>query len=102
MSWLVPDNYAHDLLESNSKEVLELAKLLSLSPRIEPLLLRNMRLKFLPGSEPELEYQLWFSTLITARSTQNIVLYQDVARLLANELKKKPDRFSEVWPRSLL
>ena len=97
MSWLYPDDYAFDLLESNPAEVLELAKLVSLSPRIEPLLLRNMRLKFLPGSEPELEYLLWFSTLITARSTQNIVLYHDVARLLADELKTSPEQFADVW-----
>ena len=96
MTWLYPDDYAYDLLESNPAEILELAKLVSLSPRIEPLLLRNMRLKFLPGSEPELEYQLWFSTLITARSTQNIVLYHDVARLLADDLKATA-QFSEVW-----
>lgn len=96
MSWSYPDDYAHDLLENNSTEVLELAKLVSLSPRIEPLLLRNMRLKFLPGSDPELEYQLWFSTLITARSTQNIVLYHDAAKLLADELKTTA-QFDDVW-----
>lgn len=96
MSWLLPDEFASELLSSCTSEVLELAKLVSLSPRIEPLLLRNMRVKYLPDSGPELESQLWFSSLVSARSTQNIVLYHDVAKVLAEKLKAEP-KFSAVW-----
>jgi len=97
MSWLNPGDYARDLLNSERPDVLELAKYTSLCPRIEPLLMRNMRLKFLSGSEPELEYQLWFSRIVAARSTRNIVLDQAAARLLADELKENQDLFLEVW-----
>lgn len=58
MSWLKPTEYEQVLLEnarSNWPDVLELAKYTVLTPRIEPLLLRNIRSELMPASEPELE-----------------------------------------------
>jgi hypothetical protein len=100
MSWLKPTEYEQSLLKnarSNWPEVVELAKYTVLTPRIEPLLLRNIRSEFIPASEPELESCLWFSALVSARSTRNVVLHQGVARLLADELSNNADEFNKVW-----
>jgi formylglycine-generating enzyme required for sulfatase activity len=97
MSWLAPDDFAQDLLTGTASDVLQLAKYSALAPRIEPLLLRNMRVKFLPGSEPDLEHRLWFSNLVSARSTKNIVLDQGIARLLADQLTTDSDLLAQVW-----
>ena len=100
MSWLKPTEYEQVLLEnarSNWPDVVELAKYTVLTPRIEPLLLRNIRSEFMPASEAELEYRLWFSALVSARSTRNVVLHQGVARLLADELSSDADEFNKVW-----
>ncbi len=105
MSWLTPTLYERELFEnlrsSLSPDILSLAKYCVLTPRIEPLLLRNMRMELMPASEPELEHQLWYSALISARSTRNIVLHQGVARLLADELRVTADEpseeFAKVW-----
>jgi len=105
MSWLTPSLYERELLENLrsvlSPEILCLAKYCVLTPRIEPLLLRNMRIALIPASEPELEHQLWYSAVISARSTRDIVLHQGVARLLADELRgsdeNPSEEFAKVW-----
>jgi hypothetical protein len=101
MSWLQPTLYECELLENQrnrlSEDVVQLAKYTVLTPRIEPLLLRNIRLAFMPASEPELEYRLWYCALVSARSTRNIVLHQGIARLLADELRGNEDEFAKVW-----
>ncbi|HYN78738.1 MAG TPA: hypothetical protein VES73_13215, partial [Lamprocystis sp. (in: g-proteobacteria)] len=67
-------------------ELIPLARILSLAPRIEPLLLRNARVEFLPQGGAELESQLWFCPLVAARSTREIVLHLGIASVLAAEL----------------
>jgi hypothetical protein len=64
MSWLQPTAFEQDLvadLRQRWPEVAPMARLVSLATRVEPLLLRNARLHFLPGSATEIESQLWFS-----------------------------------------
>jgi formylglycine-generating enzyme required for sulfatase activity len=100
MSWLKPTEYEQVLLEnarSNWPDVVELAKYTVLTPRIEPLLLRNIRSELMPASEPELEFRFWFSALVSARSTRNVILHQGVARLLADELSDNADEFNKAW-----
>ena len=90
MSWLQPTPFEQDLVSDVRRrwpEIVPLARLLSLATRIEPLLLRNARLQFIPGSTTEIESQLWFSPLIGARSSGEVILHAGVARLLANELR---------------
>jgi len=58
--------------------------------RIEPLLLRNARRRLLPTAPAEVESLLWFSPLVAARSSRDIVLHLGVARLLAEELAALP------------
>jgi hypothetical protein len=58
MSWLQPTPFEQDLVSDVRRrwpEIVPLARLLSLATRIEPLLLRNARLQFIPGSATEIE-----------------------------------------------
>ena len=89
MTWRPPNDLERFLLADTRErwpEVLPLARLLVLAPRIEPLLLRNARYRYLPAQGAELESQLWFSPLVAARSTREIVLHLGVARVLAGQL----------------
>jgi formylglycine-generating enzyme required for sulfatase activity len=99
MSWLQPTDFERRLvadLRRRWPEVVPLAQLLSLATRIEPLLLRNIRLRFLPGSATEIESLLWFSPLIGARSSDEVILHAGAARLLADELRGDVDRFAQT------
>jgi len=101
MSWLQPSEYETELLadvRERQPEVVALAAVVALTPRVEPLLLRNARLEFAPGLEAETEFRLWFSPLIHARSSADFVLRHGVARLLANELLGQDEPPCEaVW-----
>ncbi|MCQ1548160.1 MAG: formylglycine-generating enzyme family protein [Candidatus Accumulibacter phosphatis] len=102
MSWLQPTDFERELvaaLRGPSPQLAllaRLARLLAPATRIEPLLLRNARLHFLPGSANEIESFLWFSPLVGARSSSNIVFHSGVARLLAEELQNDGERFAEA------
>jgi hypothetical protein len=76
--------------------LVRLARLLSLATRIEPLLLRNSRRHFLPGSATEIESLFWFCPLIGARGNGEVVMHPGVSRLLADELRGEPTRFAEA------
>ncbi|RLJ22000.1 hypothetical protein DJ031_01870 [bacterium endosymbiont of Escarpia laminata] len=101
MSWLQPTGYEESLLQRAAEtepDVVELAKLLSLVPLVEPLLLRNVRRHFLPSSETETESRLWFSNLVAVRSTRGFILHQGVARLVADKLlQEDKTRFNKLW-----
>jgi len=89
VTWRAPNTLERFLLDDTCDrwpEIIPLARLLVLAPRIEPLLLRNARQHFLPASGAELESQLWLSGLVAARSTREIVLHPGVACVLAAQL----------------
>ncbi|WP_200284617.1 SUMF1/EgtB/PvdO family nonheme iron enzyme [Rhabdochromatium marinum] len=89
MTWRAPNTLERFLLQDARErwpEIIPLARLLVLAPRIEPLLLRNARQRFLPASDAELESQLWLSGLVAARSTREIVLHPGIACVLAAQL----------------
>jgi hypothetical protein len=97
MSWREPYPFERALLDhartrwpESETALLPLARLLCLAPRIEPLLLRNTRRRLLPAAPAEVESLLWFSPLVAARSSRDIVLHLGVARLLAEELAAQP------------
>jgi three-Cys-motif partner protein len=97
MSWREPHPFERGLLEhardrwpERESALLPLARLVCLAPRIEPLLLRNARRRLLPTAPAEVESLLWFSPLVAARSSRDIVLHLGVARLLAEELAALP------------
>jgi small subunit ribosomal protein S1 len=101
MSWNEPSDFERRLLDDVSRrwpDLLDLARLLALATRIEPLLLRNVRLHFLGDADTELESLLWFSPLVSARSSRDIVFHPGTARLLADQLKAKDaHRFTTAW-----
>jgi len=97
VSWREPHPFERGLLEHARERwpepesaLLPLARLVCLAPRIEPLLLRNARRRLLPTAPAEVESLLWFSPLVAARSSRDIVLHLGVARLLAEELAALP------------
>jgi hypothetical protein len=75
----------------------ELARLVSLAARIEPELLRAMRLAFLPGSDASVEGDLWFSPLVRMRSAEAVVLDPQIAEHLRGELASEPELLGRVW-----
>ena len=97
MSWREATEFEHDLLARARQDweawpaMLDLVRVLTLAPRIEPRLLRNARLRFTPGLSAEAEARLWFSPLVDSRETQAILLHQGIARLLAEPMVEGRD-----------
>ncbi len=89
MTWREPNDFERCILDDVKtawpKEIIALARCLALAPRIEPLLLRNARLHFVPKAQAEVESLLWFSPLVAARSTSEIVFHLGVSKTLAQE-----------------
>jgi hypothetical protein len=93
MTWLDPTTDERGYAERLARDEPDLYRLaLALAPalRIEPLLLRNARLRFVPDSDAGLEAELWFSALIASRSARACVLRPGLARLLCDRLER-PD-----------
>ncbi|HKQ89198.1 MAG TPA: hypothetical protein VJZ77_00845, partial [Blastocatellia bacterium] len=67
-----------ELLQKTSPDAVQLALLVSLAARVEPELLRAMRLRHLPKVDAGAEADLWFSPLVQASSPLGIVLRPDV------------------------
>lgn len=81
-----------DELRVHNETALELAVLLSAAVRIEQPLVRRLRLRFLPTSDPSAEADLWFSPLVRAKSTLGITLRPDVLTALRGMLAVRVDR----------
>lgn len=101
MTWQQPDEYECWLLEdaaTQQEDLLPLARVLAQASRIEPRLLRNARLHFCGDASPQLEARLWFSTLVAARNSREIVFHPGVARLLTEQLKQQePQTHQAAW-----
>jgi type VI secretion system protein ImpC len=74
-----------------------LAEAVSLAIRIEPQLLRKMRLELFPAMDAGAEADLWFSPVIDARSPSGIVLHPVAAQLLRRRLGANPVRLESSW-----
>jgi hypothetical protein len=103
MSWLKPiaddQKLVDDLARDEARaEFYRLAQILALAVRVEPLLLRNARLHFLPASDTELETEFWWcSDFIYTRNVQAAVMRSGIARALCNALlTEAPERFQEA------
>ncbi len=100
MSWLQPSRFEIDVVANVRRrwpEIVPLARLLAAASRVEPLLLRNARLHFLPGSSTELEFLFWFSPLVGARSSSEVILHPGAARVLVHRLwRREPKRFAQA------
>ncbi|MFM8441991.1 MAG: SUMF1/EgtB/PvdO family nonheme iron enzyme [Methylococcus sp.] len=102
MSWRDPTPFESGLLaEARAEwpEIIPLAACLALAPRIEPLLLRQARRRFVPEAEAEVESLLWFSPLVVARGAHDIVLHQGIAITLAQDWIQahSPAELADLW-----
>src|SRR5260370_2878945 len=91
---------ASALLESVRSEypdVVRLAQAVSLAVRVEPELLRSIRLALLPGVDADVEADLWFSTLVQSENPLALVLLSEVEALLRQELSSNQGLLNQVW-----
>jgi type VI secretion system protein ImpC len=84
-------------LARSNPDALLLAELASIAVRIEPQLLRRLRLELLPHADASAEADLWFSELVESRTPSGIVLSPAVARLLRERLKRRPTALESAW-----
>jgi hypothetical protein len=80
-----------------SDDVLSLGKAVSLAARIEPRVLREMRLRLYPQMEAGSEADLWFSPLVETRSIAAIVLAPRAQRELRGLLAEDPAALDTAW-----
>src|SRR6185503_11803986 len=88
-----------ELLRKTSPGAVELARLVSLAARVEPELLRAIRLRHLPKVDAAAEADLWFSPLVQASSPLGLVLRPDVLAELRGELAQEENQLvlKEAW-----
>jgi len=75
-----------DRLDASSPDSGRLARLASLAIRVEPRLLRRLRLRFLPGADASCEADLWFSALVAVRDTSAFSWVPGAAAVLRDAL----------------
>ena len=99
MSWLNPANEDRDYVEKLKQDEpsYRLLRVLALALRIEPLLLRNARLHFIPASDIEIETQIWFSSIMHTRNAKACVIRGGIARALVDELVKDSEDYNAAW-----
>jgi hypothetical protein len=73
-------------MKSRNPDALRLAQLSGFAVRLEPTLLRTLRQKFIPGSDPSAEIDLWHSRLVQSRSSSAAVFDVEVLAWLRNSL----------------
>jgi len=83
-------------IERRQPQAAELAKLASLAVRIEPELLRTLRLRVAPHLDVGAEADLWFSPLVQARGVDGITFSAEVAEIL-REWLRTDKRLPRVW-----
>ena len=93
MPELTPD----ESIERLSGPAADLAEAVSLAIRIEPQLLRKMRLDLFPAADAGVEADLWFSSIVESRAASGIVLRQPVAQFLRRRLAAKPAALQAAW-----
>lgn len=75
-------NRAVDELARRHPHGAALARYASLAVRIEPALMRRLRLRLLPAADAGAEAALWFSDLVESRGTAGLVLIPEVLEYL--------------------
>jgi hypothetical protein len=78
-------------LQRRRPDLVRLARVASLAVRVEPHLLRRLRLECAPEADVGSEADLWFSALVESRGTDAIVLDQHVGQLLREDVARRPD-----------
>ncbi|MCP4333909.1 MAG: hypothetical protein GY785_14725 [Gammaproteobacteria bacterium] len=77
--------------------LIDLLRPLSLAIRAELELVRAMRLRLLPRSDPGLEADLWSSPLLQARDVSAVVLSPEARYVLHLELQQNPAELAMAW-----
>ena len=80
-----------------SKDALELATLASIATRIEPQLLRALRIGAGTGLDVSAEADLWFSQLVRTRASTGILLADDALPRLRERLGSDPEKLERAW-----
>jgi hypothetical protein len=76
----------------------ELAELVSFASRVDPTLLRTLRLRFLPSSAARLEASFWQSELVHVRAPDGCTMTGAIAALLRQRLANRDLlRYEEAW-----
>ena len=89
MSWLspIPDDAEQVAwMEAQAPDLYRLASRLAPALRVEPLLLRNARMAFMPDTDAGIESAFWMCDLIASRSARAVVMRPGIARLLTDRL----------------
>ncbi|HEY6372829.1 MAG TPA: type VI secretion system contractile sheath large subunit [Candidatus Sulfotelmatobacter sp.] len=86
-----------ELIERLDTGAAALAEAVSLAIRIEPQLLRKMRIELFPAADAGAEADLWFSPVVESRTPSGIVLQQDAAQQLRQRLREKPAMLEAAW-----
>ncbi|MCW3061809.1 MAG: hypothetical protein JWQ02_3630, partial [Capsulimonas sp.] len=69
----------------SSPDAYQLSRALSLAVRVEPELLRAMRLALLPASDASLESRVWLSDLVEAHNVRALKFYPEGIELFRSE-----------------
>jgi GTPase SAR1 family protein len=80
-------------LADHSPDAWRLARLASPAVRIEPHLLRSLRVELLPDADVGTEADLWFSPVVESQGVDAIVLDANVADLLRRDLASEAELF---------
>jgi pimeloyl-ACP methyl ester carboxylesterase len=76
----------------------DLAEAVSFAVRIEPYLLRRMRLELLPNLDAGAEADVWLSPLMQVRSPEGALFYPEIAAALRRHLAEHdPIRYWQAW-----
>jgi hypothetical protein len=84
-------------LAAESPHVQRLAELVSIAVRVEPALLRAVRLRLCPRLPAAAEADLWFSGLIDARNRAGFTLLPWVRAALQQRLAGRPNDLAAAW-----
>jgi len=75
----------------------ELAEVVSFAVLVDRPLLRQARVRLVPGADAGAEADLWLSPLVKSRSAEGITFTPEVAAVLRARLAASPARKEEAW-----
>jgi hypothetical protein len=81
-----------DDLARDEPGAVALAELASIATRVEPSLVRQLRLEIEPGLTADAEGDLWLGPLVESRSPRGFVMRADVVDVLRTRLASRPER----------
>jgi type VI secretion system protein ImpC len=86
-----------DSFEAAYPGAFQLATLGSLASRLEPQLLRALRLGLAPPVDAGAEADLWFSPLVEIRAASGVVLRRDILPVLRERLADDRNSLEQAW-----